>query len=166
MPILHSPGVIMPGQFGPMRRDFFAGHLRLHSHHVDDRNSFGNADHQFDAGIDRFQDSIGRAGRGHENYRDIATGCLARLPDSVEDGNPAFKLLPTFPGSDTGDHVRPVFHALLRVESARAAGDALHAESRIFIDEDRHRKKNSKSEYRSSEFQTRRPQRLVLDFGF
>ena len=36
MPILHSPGVMMPGQFGPIRRDLRAGHVRLHLDHVED----------------------------------------------------------------------------------------------------------------------------------
>ena len=138
MPILHSPGVMMPGQFGPMRRDFLAGHLRFHPHHVHHRNSFGDADDQLDAGIDRFQDSIRRARRRHENDRDVATGFLARFPDGVEDRHLAFKLLPAFPGRDASDHIGPVFHALLGMESARAAGDALHAEPSVFIDENRH----------------------------
>jgi hypothetical protein len=93
IPILHAPGVIIPGQFGPMSRLFFGhnpdlararrdnsgtiwadepallpGHLRFHPHHVHHRNSFRDADHQFHAGIDRLQNSIGRACRGHENY--------------------------------------------------------------------------------------------------
>ncbi len=31
MPILHSPGVITPGQFGPIRRTPSSSHFTLHS---------------------------------------------------------------------------------------------------------------------------------------
>ena len=137
MPILHSPGVMMPGQFGPISRDFLPGHLGFHPHHVDHRNSFGDANDQLDAGIDRFQDSIRRAGRGNENHRDVAAGFLARFPDGVEDRHFVLKLLAAFPGRDAGDDLGAVFHALLRVKSAGAAGDALHAEAGVFIDEER-----------------------------
>jgi hypothetical protein len=47
MPILHSPGVMTPGQFGPISRDFRAAEQRaLHLHHVEHRNAFGDADDQ------------------------------------------------------------------------------------------------------------------------
>jgi len=34
MPILHSPGVMMPGQFGPIRRVFAAAQGALNLDHI------------------------------------------------------------------------------------------------------------------------------------
>ena len=48
MPILHLPGEMMPGQFGPISR----GRPRLQelpaAHHVKGRDAFGDADDQRD----------------------------------------------------------------------------------------------------------------------
>ena len=44
MPILHSPGVMMPGQFGPISRASGVLEHGLHLHHVEHRNAFGDAD--------------------------------------------------------------------------------------------------------------------------
>jgi len=39
MPILHSPAVITPGQFGPISRDFDPERERFNPHHVEHRNA-------------------------------------------------------------------------------------------------------------------------------
>ena len=72
MPILHSPAVITPGQFGPTRRDLEPREGALHLHHVGDRNAFGDADDQLDLGIDRLRDRIGSAGRRHVDHARVA----------------------------------------------------------------------------------------------
>ena len=77
MPILHSPGVSTPGQFGPIRRDLRAGQRALHPHHVEHRNAFGDADDQRDLGVDRFADRVGRARRRHVDHAGVGAG-LAR----------------------------------------------------------------------------------------
>ncbi len=77
MPILHSPGVIMPGQFGPMRRWNFSAQRRLDPHHVDDRDAFRDANNQLNAGIGGLQDRIGRERARDENHRCVATGLFA-----------------------------------------------------------------------------------------
>ena len=64
MPILHSPGVMTPGQFGPIRRDLRALQRALHLDHVEHRNAFGDADDQRNFRVDRFQDGVGREGGG------------------------------------------------------------------------------------------------------
>ena len=46
MPILHSPGVITPGQFGPIRRDFEPHSARLTLTMSSDRDALGDADDQ------------------------------------------------------------------------------------------------------------------------
>jgi len=43
MPILHSPAVMTPGQFGPIRVDFRALQRFFDTRHVKDRNAFGDA---------------------------------------------------------------------------------------------------------------------------
>jgi hypothetical protein len=56
MPILHSSGVMTPGQFGPIRRDFDLSSTRLDLDHVEHRNAFGDADDERDLGVDGFDD--------------------------------------------------------------------------------------------------------------
>src|SRR5690349_17139638 len=51
---------------GAVRADETGAGIRqraLHAQHVQDRNALGDADHQRDLGIDRFQDRIGRERR-------------------------------------------------------------------------------------------------------
>ena len=121
-----------------MRRDFFPDHLRFHSHHVHDRNSFGDANDELNAGVDCFENSIGRACCGNENNRDVAVRLLSRFPNRVEHRNFAVEHLAALSGRNAGNNVRAVLHALARMKSTDAAGDPLHEESSIFIDEDGH----------------------------
>ena len=44
MPILHSSGVMMPGQLGPISTDVAVLQRRLDLQHVQHRNAFGDAD--------------------------------------------------------------------------------------------------------------------------
>ena len=60
---LALPGVMTPGQFGPMRTDREPDQCRLDSQHVQHRNALGDADDDADAGIRRLQDGIRREGR-------------------------------------------------------------------------------------------------------
>jgi hypothetical protein len=60
MPILHWPGVITPGQFGPISTASVGLQRGLDLDHVDHRDAFGDADDQLDAGIGRFEDRVGR----------------------------------------------------------------------------------------------------------
>ena len=64
MPILHSPGVITPGQFGPISRDFEPDSARFTLHHVEHRNALGDADDQRDLGVDRLQIASAATGGG------------------------------------------------------------------------------------------------------
>jgi hypothetical protein len=47
MPILHSPGVMMPGQLGPMSRQSFIFEKIFDPHHIHDGNALGNGHDQF-----------------------------------------------------------------------------------------------------------------------
>ena len=79
MPILHLPGEITPGQFGPISREFLPLQELPGLHHVDHRNAFGDADDQRDARIGGFHDGIGRERRRHENHGRVRAGFLYRL---------------------------------------------------------------------------------------
>ena len=90
MPALPLPGEMMPGQFGPISR--VRGTLlekRHHAQHVHDRNAFGDADDERDAGVGGFHDRVGRKRRRHEDHRRVGAGFLHRVGHGVED-RPAF----------------------------------------------------------------------------
>ena len=64
MPILHSPGVITPGQLGPISRDLLPRQGAFHFHHVQHRNAFGDADDERNFRIDGFQIASAAKGGG------------------------------------------------------------------------------------------------------
>ncbi len=51
MPILHSPGVITPGQFGPITHARFV-QLHLHGQHIQRWDTFGDGDDKLNARVD------------------------------------------------------------------------------------------------------------------
>ena len=124
MPILHSPGVMMPGQLGPMRRVPRAGERGLHAHHVVDRNALGDAHHELDAGIGRLEDRVGRERRRHVDDAGGGAGFFDRIRHGVEHRQVQV-LLAAAAGRDAADHLRAVLDALLGVERALLAGEAL-----------------------------------------
>jgi hypothetical protein len=58
MPILHSPAVITPGQFGPISRDFGAAEVALDLDHVGDRDALSDADDERNLRLDRLADRV------------------------------------------------------------------------------------------------------------
>ncbi len=70
MPILHSSGVMIPGQLGPMRRGLVRREGGFHAHHVIHRDALGDADDELAAGIRRFEDGVGGKGRRHIDHAD------------------------------------------------------------------------------------------------
>ena len=89
MPILHLPGEMMPGQFGPISRDFFGLQIFPRLHHVERRNAFGDADDQRNPRVGGFHDGVGRERRRHEDHGGIRAGLVDRFRHGVED-RPAF----------------------------------------------------------------------------
>ena len=134
MPILHSPAVITPGQFGPISRDFEPQSARLTLHHVDDRDAFGDADDQRDLGVDRFADRVGRAGRRHVDHAGVAPVFALRLGDGVEHRQVEMRRA-AFAGRGAADHLGAVGDRLLGVERAVLAGDALADDLGVFVDQ-------------------------------
>ena len=106
--------------------------------HVGDGNAFCDADDEIEIGVERLEDRVGRARRRNEDDGRVRAGRLHGLRDGVEDGNFAFELFATARRRDAADDVGAVFDHLLRVERARAAGDALNEKLGFFTDEDAH----------------------------
>ncbi len=61
------------------------------------RHAFGDGDDDFDAGVDRFQNGVGRERRRHEDHRGVGAGLLDRFGDGVEHRQ-AFDRLAALPG--------------------------------------------------------------------
>ena len=137
MPILHSPAVITPGQFGPISRDFEPHSARLTLHHVEHRNAFGDADDQRNLGLDRFADRVGGAGRRHVNHAGIAAGlarALRRRCRTPADRDGSRRLC----RATAADHLGAVGDRLLGMERAVLAGKALADDLGVLVDEDGH----------------------------
>ena len=52
MPILHSSGVMTPGQFGPISVTLLRAHDVVDADHVEHRHAFGDGHDDANAGID------------------------------------------------------------------------------------------------------------------
>ena len=124
MPILHSPGVMTPGQFGPMSRVFEPLQRALHPHHVEHRNALGDADDERDPGVDRFQDRVGGEGRRHVDHAERRRRSRDGFGDGVEDRQVEMRRA-AFAGRDAADHLGAVGDRLLGMEACPGAGDAL-----------------------------------------
>ena len=85
MPILHSPAVTTPGQFGPIRRDFEPESARFTRIMSCTGMPSVMADDQRDFGVDRLADRVGRARRRHIDDGGLGAGLLAGLGHRVED---------------------------------------------------------------------------------
>ena len=138
MPILHSPGVITPGQFGPISVELrISAERALRLHHVQRRDALGDADDDGDAGLRRLEDRVRGAGRRHVDDRRVGARLLDGLGDGVEHRE-AFVHDAALAGRDAADDVGAVLAHLLGVEGPGRAGDALDDQLRVFSDENRH----------------------------
>ncbi len=139
MPILHSPGVMTPGQLGPMRCAFgFVVQERFDLDHVEHGDAFGDGDDDGDAGVGGFHDRVGREGRRDEDHRGVGAGGVDGLADGVEDRQAVGVFGAALAGGDAADHFGAVFEAAFGVERAGGAGDALADDFGFFVDEDAH----------------------------
>src|SRR5262249_47751874 len=96
-----------------------------------------DADDQRQLGRDRLEDGIGGKRRRHVNHRRVRARLLDGISDGVEHRR-AFELGAAFSRHHTGDHVGAVFLRALGMKGAGLAGDALHQEAGIFVDENAH----------------------------
>ena len=97
----------------------------------------GDADHRADAGVDCLVDRVGCEARRHEDQRRVGAGLLHRVGDRVEDGN-TFDILARLAGRDTRDYLGSVVPVAQSVEASFATREALHHETRVVVDDDRH----------------------------
>ena len=139
----HNPNLALTGcndsrAIGPNQPRFFSMHERCDTHHVHHRNSFRDANYEFNSGINRFQNRIGSRRSRDENHRCVATSFLSRFPNRVEYRYFLLEHLAALPRGNACDHVRAVVHALSRVKRARAARNSLHDQPRPLINENRH----------------------------
>src|SRR5439155_16056768 len=111
--------------------------VRVEAQHVVRRNVLRDADHGLDARVNGLVDRVRRKARGDEDQRRVRPGLLDRLGDGVEDGN-ALDVLAALPGRDAGDDVGAVVAVAEAMEAALAAGQPLHDETRVPVDDDRH----------------------------
>ena len=133
MPILHSPGVMTPGQLGPIKRQSLALHVLLDLDHVEDRHAFGDADDQFDTGFDRFHDGIGAADRRYVDDRSSGAGRFDGIFNRIKDRE-TVDLGAALAGGDSANHLGAVVAGALGMEQAGGAGDPLGNHPGIFID--------------------------------
>src|SRR5512133_17992 len=107
-------------------------------HHVQRRNTLGDADDQCKIGIGCFHYGVGREWRRYKDYGSVGGGFVDGLRDRVE-YRPAFVRGPALARRNTAHDLRAVISAGLRVEGSFASGQALNNESRILINQYAHR---------------------------
>ena len=132
MPILHLPGEMMPGQFGPISRVGLSRKIFFRLDHVERRNAFGDADDDRDARVGGFHDGVGGECGRNVDHRGIRTGFPDRVGNRVEDRNSLVRRA-AFAGRDAADDIRSILDHLLRMEGSFFAGNTLHDQPRRFI---------------------------------
>src|SRR5204862_527816 len=115
----------------------FAPDIRVGQEHVVRRDVLGDADQGADAGVDRFVDRVRRESGRDEDKRGVRARFRDRVGDGVEYRDP-FDVLAALARRYAGDDVRPVVAVPQAVEAPLAAGQALHDQTRVFVDDDRH----------------------------
>src|SRR5690606_3298844 len=134
---LAFPGRDDAGAIRPNQQTAIAAERGLHAHHVVHRNAFGDADDQLDARIGRFEDRIGSERCRHVDHADRRARCGDRLACRVEDGKIQV-FLAAATRRDAADELRAVGDALLGMERALLAGEALTDYASGFVDKNGH----------------------------
>ena len=121
MPILHLPGEMIPGQFGPISRELPVLQKFPRLHHVERRDALGDADDQVDFRIGRFHNRVRRERRRHEDNRGVGAGLVGGLAHSIEN-RPALMRRPTLARRHAANDLRAVSGAGLRMKRAFTPG--------------------------------------------
>ena len=138
--MLHLPGLMMPGQFGPSSRVFG----EVADERVEDlglvlgRDALGDAHDEPDAGRGRLEDRRRRGLRRHGDERGGGAGRGDGLGDRVEDRDALRRSWPPLPGVTPADDLRAVGLVAQAVVLALPAGEALHDDLGVGVDEDGH----------------------------
>lgn len=107
----------------------------FHLLHVLYWDAFRDADDELHARVRGFHDGVRSEGRGNEDHGGVAVRGLFGFRYSIEDGDLAFKELAALAGGHAGDDVGAEVHAVFGVECAGAAGDALHDQTGVLVNE-------------------------------
>src|SRR5580704_7569881 len=109
-----------------------------HTHHVDDRNAFGDANDQRNFRIGGFEDGVGGVRRRHEDYRSVGARAFHGFGNGIEYG--ALQMLgAAFARRNSPNDVGSILNHLLRVEGAFTAGKALNDQACFFVNKNAHR---------------------------
>ena len=111
-----------------------------HHRDVAARDPLGDDHDRLDAGVQRLEDGVARAGGGDGDDRAVghdAAVVLDDLLDGVEHRH-AVDLAALAAGGHAADDLRAVVEALAREVDRLAPGDALDDEGRVLVDQDRH----------------------------
>ena len=94
MPILHSPAVMIPGQFGPIRT-LLGLSFRYALTATMSRTGMPSvmATISLDAGVGGFHDRVGGERRRHENHRRVGAGGVNRLRERCQRSAGHWRLL-------------------------------------------------------------------------
>ena len=132
MPILHLPGEITPGQFGPIRRaSSCLQKLQTFTMSMAGMPSVMQTTSGTPASAASMMASAANGG-GTKITRGVGAGLPHRLLHRVEYG-PFEVRRAALARRDAAHHLRAVGNRLLGVERAFLAGEALHQQARILI---------------------------------
>ncbi len=137
IPILHLPGEMTPGQFGPISRVGRPLKKRTGPHHVRGGNAFRDAHHQRNAGFGGLHDRVARERRRNEDHGRIRARLLHRIGHGIENRQPEMRLT-AFARSDAAHDLGAVVDGGLRVEAGFAAREALEDHARVLIHQHAH----------------------------
>src|SRR5580700_349174 len=126
-----------PRAVRPDQRTLRAVERAFHPHHVEDRDTLGDAHHQLDARIYRFENRIGGEGRRHIDHGRGGACFGTRLVHRVEHRQVEM-LGAALSRGHAADHFCAVGDRLLGMEGTLRAGKALTNHRGAGIDDDRH----------------------------
>ncbi len=121
----------------------------FHADHVEDRNAFGDRDDQVHPAISSLEDGVGGEGGGDEDTGHVAAGLADGFGHGIKNRHWLAVKADGFTaatGGDAGDDLGAVFRALLGVEAAGRAGQALDNKPGIGVDKNAHGMVRGRSE--------------------
>src|SRR5580704_19214102 len=126
------------GAVGADKPRLLPAQVALDLDHIEDGDAFSDAYYQLDPGIRGFHDRIARERWRNIDHADVASGCLARLLDGVENRDP-FEARSAFARHHAGDHLGAVLFARPGMELPGGAGDSLSHDPGVLVDQNTHR---------------------------
>jgi hypothetical protein len=133
MPILHLPGEMMPGQFGPITRVLRTAQVLFRLDHVRYRDALGNTNDKRKAGIGCFHYCVRSKGRRHINDRGVRPVSRTASATVLNTATPSCTV-PPLPGVNAANNVGAVLTHLQHMKGAFFACNALNDEAGVLID--------------------------------